>query len=55
LGFGITLIMGYMDNRYKSCETKKLQLQRNKVLFDYANITPVIYGIIWLIINRYGV
>ena len=47
LGFGITLIMDYMDNRYKSCDYgrffgfKITTSKKQKVLFDYANTTPV--------------
>ena len=47
LGFGITLIMDYMDNRYKSCDYgrffgfKIATSKKQKVLFDYANTTPV--------------
>ena len=47
LGFGITLIMDYMDNRYKSCDYGRFfwvqdhNFKETKVLFDYANTTPV--------------
>ena len=47
LGFGITLIMDYMDNRYQSCDYgrffgfKITTSKKQKVLFDYANTTPV--------------
>ena len=47
LGFGITLIMDYMDNRYKYVIMadffgfKITTSKKQKVLFDYANTTPV--------------
>ena len=47
LGFGITLIMDYMDNRYKSCDYgrffgfKITTSKKQKVLFDYLTmLTP---------------
>ena len=44
LGFGITLIMDYMDNRYKSCDYGRFfgsrsQLQRNKKYY-LTMLTP---------------
>ena len=53
-GFGITLIMDYMDNRYKSCDYgrffgfKITTSKKQKVLFDYANTTPVYIYILYI-------
>ena len=58
LGLGVTLIMDYMDNRYKSCDYgrffgfKITTSKKQKVLFDYANTTPV-YIYIYIYVHIY--